>query len=94
MLVEAIYDHGRLEFIHPMQFKHERFNLVVNIPDVEIVDTYNPYNLPQEVIDLAAKMTEGMDNVRSALLPPNEQLPPITAKTFDRIAAFALREDR
>jgi len=94
MQVEAIYDHGRLEFLRPIQFKHERLNLLVNVPDDEIVNASNPYNLPQEVIDLAAQMTERMDKIRNAPLPPDDQLPPVTAKTLERIEAFALREDR
>ncbi len=94
MQVEAIYDHGRLEFIRPIQFKHERLNLVVSVPDDEIVYYSNPYNLPQEVIDLAAQMTERMDKIRNAPLPPDDQLPSVTAKTLERIEAFALREER
>lgn len=48
MQVEAIYDHGRLEFTHPMQLAQERLNLLVEVPDDEIANTANPYNLPQE----------------------------------------------
>lgn len=94
MQVEAIYHHGKLEFTHPLQLKHDNLRLVVNVPDDEIVNTSNPYNLPQEVIDLAAQMTERMDKIRNAPLPQDDQLPPVTAKTLDRIEAFALREDR
>lgn len=94
MQVEAIYHYGKLEFVHPLQLKHDTLRLVVEVPDEEIVNTSNPYNLPQEVIDLAAQMTERMDKVRNAPLPPDDQLPPVAAKTLDRIEAFALREDR
>ncbi|MFA6013586.1 MAG: hypothetical protein WC742_00850 [Gallionellaceae bacterium] len=94
MQVEAIYDHGRLEFIRPIQFKHERLNIIVEVPDEEILNTSKRYNLPQEIFDLAAKMTEQMDNVRNAPLPPDDQLPPVTAKTLERIEAFSLRADR
>ena len=94
MKVEAIYDHGRLEFTYPLQLKHDHIRLVVEVPDDEIVNTSNPYNLPQEVIDLAAQMTERMDKIRNAPLPPDDDLPAISAKTLERIEAFALREDR
>lgn len=94
MQVEAIYHHGKLEFAHPLQLKHDNLRLVVEVPDEEIVRPFNPYKLPQEVLDLAAKMTERMDKIRNAPLPPDDNLPPVSAKTLERIEAFALREDR
>lgn len=36
MQVEAIYDQGRLEFVHPMKLKHDHLRLVVEVPDEEI----------------------------------------------------------
>jgi len=39
-------------------------------------------------------MTERMDKIRNAPLPPDDDLPAISAKTLERIEAFALREDR
>lgn len=89
MQVEAMYDHGRLEFIHPMQFKHERLNLLVEVPDDEIVNTANPYNLPQEWLMLAK-----LEAIRNTPLPPDDELPELTPKQLERIEAFELREDR
>lgn len=36
MQVKAIYNQGRLEFVHPMKFKHDPLHLVVEVPDEEI----------------------------------------------------------
>ena len=36
MQVEAIYNQGRLEFVQPLRLKHERFRLLVNVPDDEV----------------------------------------------------------
>ena len=94
MQVEAIYDQGRLEFVQPMLLKHDRLRLVVEVPDDEIVNQPNPYNLPPEVLERAAQMRSHLDAIRNAPLPPDDQLPPIAAKTLERIEAFALREDR
>lgn len=94
MQVEAIYDHGRLEFAQPMQLKHDRVRLIVNVPDEEIVKDDEFYNLPPEVFERAEKMRNRLDAVLDAPLPPDDQLPPVSAKTLERIEAFALREDR
>ncbi len=37
MLVEAIYDNGRLLFSKQYGFAHERFSIMVDVPDAEIV---------------------------------------------------------
>lgn len=91
MQVEAIYDHGRLEFTRPMQLKHERLNLLVEVPDDEIVYTSNPYNLPQELLDQAQEMLSKLEAIRNAPLPSDDKLPELTPKQFERIEAFELR---
>ena len=96
MQVEAIYDHGRLEFVHPVQLKHDRVRLVVEVPDEEIV---NLYNLPAEMLAQAQAMLDKLDAVRNAPLPPDQAsdafshdaLPELTAKQLERIEAFELR---
>ena len=94
MRVEAIYNQGRLEFVHPLKLKHDHLRLVVEVPDDEIVTQPNPYNLPSEVLERAAQMRSQLDAIRNAPLPSDDQLSPIAAKTLERIDAFALREDR
>ena len=95
MQVEALYDHGRLEFTRPLQLRHERLRLVVEIPDEELVTPTPPaYNLPPEVLALAQAMRDKLDAIRDAPLPPDDELPELTEKQLERIEAFALREDR
>ena len=36
MQVEAIYDHGKLEFLRPIQLRHQRIRVVVEVPDTEV----------------------------------------------------------
>lgn len=36
MQVHAIYDQGQLQFEQPLRLKHQRFRLVVTVPDEEI----------------------------------------------------------
>lgn len=95
MKVEALYDHGRLKFIHPLQLRHERLRLIVEVPDQELV-TPAPatYNLPPEVLAHAQAMRDKLDAIRNAPPPPDDELPELTEKQQERIAAFALREDR
>ena len=95
MQVEALYDHGRLEFTQPLQLRHERLRLVVEIPDEELVTSTPPtYDLPREVLARAQAMRDRLDAIRNAPLPPDDELPELTEKQRERIAAFALREDR
>jgi hypothetical protein len=94
MQVEAIYEHGRIEFAQPMQLKHDRVRVIVDVPDEEIVSDTESYNLPPEVFERAEKMRSRLDAVRHAPRPSDDQLPPVSAKTLERIEAFALREDR
>ncbi len=94
MQVEAIYSQGGLEFVRPLKLKHDQLRLVVIVPDDEIDTSDNPYNLPPEVLERAEKMRSRLDAVLNAPLPPDDKLPAISAKTLERIEAFALREDR
>lgn len=94
MQVEAIYSNGRLEFVAPLHLKRTPVKVLVNVPDEEIDYQAPPYNLPPEVIEQARVMREELDAIRNAPLPPDDELPEITAKQRERMAAFALREDR
>jgi hypothetical protein len=95
MRVEALYDHGRLEFIRPLQLKCERLRLVVEVPDEALVTPMPAtYNLPSEVLAQAQAMQDRLDAIRNAPLPPDDELPELTNKQRERIEAFALREDR
>lgn len=95
MRVEALYDHGRLEFIRPLPLRHECLKLIVEVPDEALVTPMPAtYNLPPEVLAQAQAMRDRLDAIRHAPLPPDNELPELTAKQRERIAAFALREDR
>ena len=91
MQVEAIYDQGRLEFVQPMLLKHDRLRLVVEVPDDEIVNPANPYNLPPEVLALAQAMVDKFEAIRNAPLPSDDELPALTPKQLERIEAVELR---
>lgn len=94
MQVEAILDHGKLKFAQPLQLKHARLRLIVTIPDEEIILSDNPHNLLPEVIERARVMRDKLDAIRNAPLPPDDELPELTARQLERIEAFELREDR
>ena len=91
MQVEAIYNQGRIELVHPLHLKRDHVRLIVTVPDEELAPQANPYSLPPEVLQRAAEMRNRLDAVRHAPLPPDEELPQITTKQLDRIAAFELR---
>ncbi len=92
MQVEAIYDHGKLEFSRPLRLRHQRIKVVVEVPDMEIDDSsYLPTPEAQKIAD---EIDKQIDAALNAPLPINEDLPALTEKEKSRIAAFALREDR
>ena len=67
MQVEALYDHGRLEFTRPLQLRHERLRLLVEVPDAELVSSMPvTYNLPPEVLAQAQAMRNRLDAIRNA----------------------------
>jgi predicted DNA-binding antitoxin AbrB/MazE fold protein len=94
MQLEAIYDHGQLKFVQPVTLKHEYLRLIVNVPDEEIISGSKPNSLSSEVVERARVMRERLDAIRNAPLPPDDELPELSGRQRQRIAAFELREDR
>lgn len=94
MKIEATLSQGRLEFSRPIQLKHDVVRLLVDVPDDEIVESTAAYNVAPEVLMMAASMRSRLDAVRSAPLASDETLPPLSAKTLERIEAFVRREER
>ena len=98
MQVEAIYDHGKREFVSPVELKHERFRVLVTVPDHALEQAPAPdlslANVPADLLARAQAMREHLDAVRDAPLPPDDTLPDLTPKQIDRIQAVELRDDR
>lgn len=94
MQLEAIYSHGQLTFVQPVAFKHDNFRLIVNVPDEELLSGNAMHSMAPEVIQRARAMRERLDAIRNAPLPPDDELPELTEKQIERIAAFELRKDR
>ena len=97
MNVDAIYENGKLEFVQPMRFKHERVRLLVTVPDHEVEEVLpshlNLSNLPADVVERATAMRARMDAIRNAPVPADEELLELTDEQLERIAAFALRDE-
>jgi len=93
MQLEAIYNHGKLQFTSPVQLHHERIKVLVDVPDDEIKEITH-YDLPSDVIKMAVEMERKTDEILNAPFPPDEELPELTEKQMDRIAAFNLREEQ
>jgi len=89
MQVEAIYDHGRLEFVHPLQLKHGRVRLLVEVPDEEVISV--SCNLPKELLEEGRALLAKLEAIRNAPLPPDDELTQLTPKQLQRIEAFELR---
>ena len=101
MQLEAIYDHGHLEFTHPVQLKRGRVRLLVEVPDDEVLasppsgmETQEAaYVLPPEVVAMARVAEERLDQIRNTPLQEEAELPLLPAKQIDRIAAMAFRDE-
>ena len=91
MQLNAIYDHGRLEFPSPIRFAHERFAVRVDIPEREVITTA-PSEPPLGAY--AQALANRLDAVRRRPLPDTASLPPLSDDTDERIDAWAAREDR
>ena len=91
MQVEAIYNQGRLEFVHPIKLKHDHLRLVVEVPDGEIDANPNPYNLSPEVLARAQATLESYQAILKAPFPADADLPELSAEYQERLEAIDLR---
>lgn len=91
MQVEAIYNQGRIEFVQPLRLKHDHIRLVVNVPDDEVAVQTPPFNLPAEVLSRAQAMLAQYESILNAPLPPDQNLPELSAEYQERLEAIDLR---
>lgn len=78
MQVEAIYNQGRLEFVHPIKLKHDHLRLVVVVPDDEILQ---PRSMREAINDILAPW---QDKLQAG--------PVVTLEDMDRMRYEALEE--
>ncbi len=91
MRIDAIYDHGRLEFTPPLQLKHDRVRIVVEVPDDEIVDTNDSNIMSPDLRRQARAVLSRFEAIRNAPPPPGNEPPELTQKQLERIEAFEMR---
>jgi len=91
MQVEAIYSHGRIEFMQPLRLKHDYVRVIVDVPDDEIDSQIPQYNLPTETISRGQAMLEQYKSILNAPLPPDADLPELGAEYQERLEAIDLR---
>jgi hypothetical protein len=74
MQVEAIYNQGTIQLVHPLRLKHDRIRLTLIVPDEEVEsEPVNP------VTAAAPSAEDSMDAQVRAILSPYQHL-------FDRAA--------
>ncbi len=94
MQLEAIYKNGQLEFIRPVQFKHDHVRIVVEVPDEEVVTQQGEENqIPDELKQQANELLDKLEAIRNPPISLGEELPELTEKQLERINAFALRDE-
>lgn len=48
MQIQAIYDNGKLKFIDKVAFKHQRFNVIVEVPESELAPTESELSIKED----------------------------------------------
>jgi len=100
MKIEAIYQHGRLEFTRPVAFKHEPVRVVVDIAECDLSSdspspsAQNARQTSQPGISATARaMLERLASIRDAPFPPGDSGEELTEKQQSRIEAFEARAE-
>ena len=91
MQVEAIYNQGRIEFVQPLRLKHERFRLLVNVPDDELEAESAPLQLTAQASAQAQAMLDKYSAILNAPVPNEDELPELSAEYQERLEAIDLR---
>lgn len=92
MQVEAIYNQGRLEFVHPIKLKHDHLRVMVHVPDDEILASpEGAYKLAPEEVAQAQAMLDKYQAILNAPLPPDDELPQLSVNYQDRLDAMEFR---
>jgi hypothetical protein len=91
MQVEAIYHQGRLEFVHPIKFKHDHLRLVVIVPDEEVEAASPSFALSPAMQASAQEMLDKFSAILNAPLLPEDELPTLSSKHIARMEAFELQ---
>lgn len=91
MQVEAIYNQGSIQFVQPLRFKSERFRLVINVPDEELMPEPAPFQLTAQASAQAQAMLDTYAAILNAPVPNDDALPELNAEYEERLEAFDLR---
>jgi hypothetical protein len=99
MNVQTILEDGGFRPAQPAGLDHSR--LTIQVADGGMAtreparnsSVARPDPLPPEVAASVMEMEARIDAIRNAPFPDDLDLPPLTKKQLDRIAAFALRDE-
>jgi len=91
MLVDAIYDHGKLKFVQPIKLKHERIKVVVNIPDEELEEQKKVKTVFKEDGKYGSRLMARLEAIRKE--PMIDSFPPVSQRMLDRLEAMEVRDE-
>lgn len=108
MQIEVLYKQGRVEFLEPLQLKHDQFRMIIELPDEEVVQpqamtapVLSDETIAPSVLDLLLDETpddpwlQRMKAIEAEVLAtPEAQLPDLTPKQRQYLDAFARHEER
>ncbi len=90
MLIEAVYEQGKLIFDQNIRLKRDRFHVRVELPeDVLVSEKTEQPSVPTD------PWLSRLEEIRQRVMTtPEDELPEITGKDEEYIQAFLLREER
>lgn len=89
MQVHAIYDQGQLQFEQPLRLKHQRFRLVVNVPDEEIDSASDD---EMKTLSSTTGTRQTLDGILGSWKRQLQDSPPTTLEDMARLQIEALEE--
>lgn len=96
MQVKAMYENGLIRFAKPVQFKHRKFEVIMNIPDEEM--DAQPVSNALDILIAQSPADPWLQQMKVILtdlqLTPDHEITELSQKQLDRSEAFSYREDR
>jgi len=96
MQVHAIYEDGAINLTTPLRFKHRKFEVIVNIPEVEIDEPTQSSKAAPEAVSESLENTPGKSFLAKIkqILGPDFQPRPATTVAQDKATLLEALEER
>ena len=96
MQVHGIYEDGAINLTTPLRFKHRKFEVIVNIPEVEIDEPTQSSKAALEAVNESLEKTPGESLIAKIkqILGPDFHPRPATTVAQDKATLLEVLEER